>query len=176
MGVERPGGVLLGHVLALRVDREPVEQLDGAAVTLLGRRLDRGLEALAQDEHECRVVDRVTLVGCEIEVVGLGPGRSQIVDLHEVPAHPLRRVGDGVEGRDDGDALLRRGRRRRNAREAHRGTERECHDPGPWNSAIGRTLLGMRTSPNIHRTGVEWAVRATLTPVARGVGDQGVRP
>ncbi len=98
--VER-GGVAFGDLLVSGPDREPIEEAHRRAVTPLGGLLDRGLEAVAQVEHDRRVEDLVDLLRRELEIVRFGARRGEVRHRDPVAPDALRGVRHGVERTDD---------------------------------------------------------------------------
>ena len=70
------------------------------------RVLELRLEALAEQQHEIRVVELLDVAGRRLEVVRLGPGRREVANAHRRPADLLRGERERIEGRDDARALV----------------------------------------------------------------------
>ena len=107
-----------------------VEHRERRAVAVVGAVLDRRLEVVAHHDGQVGVEDRVDVVGGELEVVGLDAGRREIADPDVAAADLPDRLGERVEGRDDGEAVAAP-RRSPFGRRAHR--------PAPGRAATSAT-------------------------------------
>ena len=84
------------------------QEVDGVVPTL-HRLLERGHEALAEVQNGVRVLNELDVARGELEVVRLCAGGRQVLDVG-VGRDLLRRIGDGIEGRDDVRACVVRAR------------------------------------------------------------------
>src|SRR6478735_2737471 len=101
-GVEPDVGVggqpcLAAHV---PVKRKPCEYVHLEPAPLLYRLADGRLEAVAQIEDDRRVDDPGDLAWSELQVVWLGAGRRQVLDVEAGATDSLGGVGEGIEGRN----------------------------------------------------------------------------
>ncbi len=115
-----------------------IEHRERRAVAVVGAVLHRRLEVVAHHDREVGIEDRVDVVGGELEVVRLDPGRGEIADPDVAAPDLPDRLGEGVEGGNDIDAA-RRGGARRSAPRAHRpGPGRAAHER---DDCTGRSFL-----------------------------------
>ena len=91
------------HVRVVPPIPSSVEQLHRGTVTLVGRILDGGLEPVPHHEHDVRVLDRIDLVGDQLQIVRLRPCRREVLHLDAAPTDRLDRGRHRVERRDDLD-------------------------------------------------------------------------
>jgi hypothetical protein len=131
-GVEpdvRVGGCTLCAAGTQLLRREQVERSPRAA---LDRLLHCRLEAVAQVEDEIRVLQRLEVVRCELEIVRLRPCGREIDDVRPRSGDALGDPGEWVEARDDRRPAVgvarftaAAGHCRQDAQ--HRKDEREAH-------------------------------------------------
>jgi hypothetical protein len=111
-------------VVAVPIDAGCVEERERGAVRGPSRAFELRLESMSHQQDEPGVLDRLDIVGRELEVVRLGARGRQVRDLDVGPADLLGDEGQGIEGGDDG--VPARARRVTASREG--GGDRADHD------------------------------------------------
>ena len=85
---------------------QPFKEIELLAVRTVHGPLEAGLKAGAEIEHDVGLADPLHVSRRELDVVRLGAGRGEVPDGHLVAADLLGRVGEGIEGRGDRDAVV----------------------------------------------------------------------
>ena len=81
--------------------RRGARRLKSRVAAVPGGVLQCGLEVVSHQQHDVGVLDRIDLVGRELQVVRLCAGGRQVLHLDTVATDLRRGLGEGKEGRDD---------------------------------------------------------------------------
>ena len=103
-------GAEAGLLSFRRLKRQSLQDVDDAAARLGGGLADGRLEAVAEVQDDVGALDSADRSRRQLEVVRLGAGRREVVDLVTRSADPLGRVRQRIEGGNDRLLAARGGR------------------------------------------------------------------